>query len=468
MNTGTKTTAANKIAIEEEWMNRPKPMLPMYDFSSTPESVNLLKGAVEVCLDSNCLTGTAELQLQFLPTPRLVFHANLQGKTSPPFIFAINDSVESSLSFNGQIIKGFYGYHSSDLSSDTWKLDWYPEFEPVTLSIMHTKNSVAAIFHLFNFPDFHGGQHQDTAPAACSLLVLASEEWKISIQALPDGATRDAWIRIKTEGGSFLTHMVKLERNDGKLFSGEEASEQSHLLDYFLSFVTGGRCSPSCGVGIDLAGEITWRTFNSPRTSTPPYSWFTPNIGSQAERLFPLFVKRWNQSDEWKKCLRAAIYWYVQANTRGRSPSIDASIILAQAALERLAHHYIMVDSQIISKTKFKNLKAAGRLRMLCTHFCIPGDITNAVPDIKSAVTRLKNKATWQDGPHAITDIRNSLTHPDNKFDLSDCYVDAWKLSLWYLELSVLALCDYDGTYTNRLTATYTFDSEVVPWKLKV
>jgi len=95
---------------------------------------------------------------------------------------------------------------------------------------MQSKTSVAAIFHLFNFPYFWGGQHQKAAPAGCALLVLESEEWIISLQELPEGATREAWGRIEAEGGCFLTHMVKLERKDSKLFSGDDASEQCHLL----------------------------------------------------------------------------------------------------------------------------------------------------------------------------------------------------------------------------------------------
>lgn len=69
------------------------------------------------------------------------------------------------------------------------------------------------------------------------------------------------------------------------------------------------------------------------------------------------------------------------------------------------------------------------------------------------------------DAPHAITDIRNSLVHPVSKKDVRNCYIEAWKLSLWYLELSVLALCGYDGIYTCRLTATYVTDSKKVPWE---
>jgi hypothetical protein len=447
-------------------MSRPEPLQPAYDFSSAPEAVSLLRGAVEVGLGNDRFAGTADLLLRFLPSPRVIFHASVQGAAESALVFAFDDSVEPSLSFNGQKIQGFHGRWSA--SADTWELDWHPQFEPVVLCDMQSKTSVAAILHLFNFPNFRGGQHQATAaPAGCALLVLESEEWRISLQSLPNNATHQAWERIKGEGGCFLTHVAKLERKDGTPFSGEEAREQCHLLNNFLSFTKGGRCSTVCEVGLDAAGEKTWETFAAPHISKPPYSWFKPFKASQAELLFPLFAKRWQQSEEWRDCMRSSIYWYAQANTGGGSPGIDAAIILAQSALERLAYHYLVVDRKMISGKGFDDLRASDRLRMLFTVCGIPNEITDTTPDIRQANDTFRKESKWVDAPHAITDIRNSLVHPVSKKKVHGCYVDAWKLSLWYLELSVLALCGYDDTYSSRLTAKYVTESETVPWGKK-
>lgn len=445
-------------------MSRPEPLQPVYDFSSAPEPISLLRGAVEVGLDNDRFSGTADLLLRFLPSPCLLFRANLQGVTGSPLAFAFNEPVDPSLSFNGQEVDGFCGRRRvENLSATIWELDWHPQSEPVALCDMQSKTSVATTFHLFNFPAFRGGQHQKAAPTGCALLVLESEEWKIALQELPDGATREAWDRIKAEGGCFLTHVVKLERKDGKPFSGGDASEQCHLLNNILSFIKGGKCAPVCGVGRDAAGATTWKTFASPHAVKPPYSWFNPFRASQAELLFPLFAKRWQQSEEWKDCLRATIYWYVQANTSGGSPGIDAAIILAQSALERLAHHHLVVDKKMISSEGLDRLKASDRFRLLFSSLNIPVEISAATPEIQKAASTFK----WVDAPHAMTDIRNELVHPVSKKQVADCFFDAWRLSLWYLELSMLALCGYDDTYTSRLTAKYVTDSENVPWGKK-
>lgn len=443
-------------------MSRPEPLQPAYDFSPAPEPVRLLQGSAELeWRDNNRCSGTADVLLQFLPSPRVILHAEIQGAPGAAFRFCFDESGDRSLSFNGQKVEGFRV--KCQAHDDILELNWMPRFEPVALSDMHSKTSVAAIFHLFNFPDFRGGQHQKAAPAGCALLVLESEEWRISLQELPDGATREAWNRIKAEGGCFLTHVVKLERKDGKPFSGEDASEQCHLLNNFLSFIKGGKCAPVCGVGLDAAGATTWKTFASPYAVKPPYSWFNPFRASQAELLFPLFAQRWQQSEEWKDCLRATIYWYVQANTSGGSPGIDAAIILAQSALERLAHHHLVVDKKMISSEGLDRLKASDRFRLLFSSLNIPVEISAATPEIQKAASIFK----WVDAPHAMTDVRNELVHPVSKKQVADCFFDAWRVSLWYLELSMLALCGYDDTYTSRLTAKYVTDSENVPWGKK-
>lgn len=442
-------------------MSRPEPLLPAYDFCSAPKPVFLLQGAVEVGLGNDKFAGTADLLLRFLPRPRVIFHANVKVAAESALHLIFKASDISSLSFNGQKVEGIVGRHKA--TTDTLELDWHPRSEPLELCDMQAKTSVAAILHLFNFPDFRGGQHQEVAPLGCALLVLESEGWKISLQELPEDATREAWNRIKNEGGCFLTHVVKMERKDGESFSGEDAREQCFLLANFLSFVTGGRCWPVCGVGLGAVGEKTWETFASPRISNPPYSWFNPFKASQAEHLFPLFTKRWQQSAEWQDCLRATIYWYAQANTGDGSPGIDAAIILAQAALERLAYHHLVVDKKMISPEGLDRLRTADRLRLLFSSLNLPVSIGAATPDIQKVASNFR----WADAPHAMTDIRNELVHPVSKKQVADCFFDAWRLSLWYLELSVLALCGYGDTYTSRLTAKYTTDSEKVPWGKK-
>jgi hypothetical protein len=66
---------------------------------------------------------------------------------------------------------------------------------------------------------------------------------------------------------------------------------------------------------------------------------------------------------------------------------------------------------------------------------------------------------------HVITDLRNGLVHPGAVKNVPDgAYVDAWRLSLWYIELTILRLCDHNGQYANRLAERWVGGTETVPW----
>jgi len=439
-------------------MTRPEPLQPAFDFSAAPEPASLFHGSAELHLGDDRHTGIGEVLLRFQPDPRIVINAKFQGSQETVLSLAFSNSNDPSFFLNNQQIKGVLTKVST-IAEDMIGLDWIPEIHPFVMGDMKAKTSVTMVTHLFNFPDFRSGQHQvNVVPAGCHLLILDCEEWQILLQSLANNATHAAWERLKQEGGCFLTHVAQLKRKDGKPFSGEEAEEPLLILANFLSFVKGSRFSTVCEVGLDATGAKTYENFASPRTNGPMRSWFEERKGHQAEILFPLFVKRWQQSKEWRDCLVHAIYWYTQANTDGSHPGIDSAIILAQTALERLAYHHLVVDRKMISSEGFKKLVASDRLRMLLSSLNIPIGITGATPDIQHV-------AKWIDGPHAMTDIRNSLVHPDNKKDVGNCYFDAWKLSIWYLELSILALCQYNDTYKNFLRMGQI---DYVPWKNKI
>lgn len=295
-------------------MNRPDPLQPAYDFSQAPEPVVLLQGPVEVHIGDDILRETADLILQFSPTPRLIFRTIIVNppRTLPPRWMSM-DPDNSFFSFNGVEVEAFC-VRKTHTQTFALALDWCARQEPIAPYDMQSRTTVHAIYHLFNFTQFWGGKHQNRAPEWCSLMMLESEDWRFSIQALPDGGTYKPWKRIREDDGCFLTHMLKMERKDGASFSGQDASEQHDLLSAFLSFVKGGSFAPVCGVGFDALEARTWATYTRPGGDQPARSWFTHVEASQAEDLFPLFARRWRQSDEWRACLYTSIYWYVQAN----------------------------------------------------------------------------------------------------------------------------------------------------------
>jgi len=173
-------------------------------------------------------------------------------------------------------------------------------------------------------------------------------------------------------------------------------------------------------------------------------------------------MKRW-VNDDWREALHEVIYWYWNANHASRG--IDAGIILTQAAIERLSYEFSVKDRRLLIVNGFKDLWASDKFRLLFSSMNIPLDI----PAETSELQRLggSSQMNWLDAPHALSDIRNSLVHPEHKRrgQVSSVYYEAWNLGLWYLEMGILAICGYSGTYGNRLKQRWVGQVEDVPWK---
>jgi len=171
-------------------------------------------------------------------------------------------------------------------------------------------------------------------------------------------------------------------------------------------------------------------------------------------------MMRWDD-ENWREALREIIYWYLNANYSPRG--IDAGIILTQAAIERLSYEYAVKDKKLIEAKGFKDLRASDKFRLLFSSLDISIDIPTTVPELK----KLAKRFNWLDAPHAMTEVRNTLVHPEHKQrgQFRSAIYETWNLGLWYLELSLLRICGYSGTYSNRLVSEWVGQVEDVPWK---
>lgn len=446
-------------------LNQSQLLEPLFDFTTAPNNVQLFHGEITLSWKDQSYTTSVETVLKFVPSPSIVMKAVLSVRDTPIDLLNLLSNLSNAITYkiNGIKFEGFVK-NFNEFSGDLYIL---PRKQPVqAFGDMEVKSTVTSVFHLFNFPIFSGKNAYPThAPVGCRHLILKDDQWQITIQSL--SSTEQAHERIKTEGGSFLTHMGKLEKIDGAKFSATEADEQYRLIGSFLSFALGSQCRPVCRVGFDENSTKIWGYWDTPVSNHSAISWFNPHFSHQVEIFFPLFSERWKQSSEWEGCLRSSIYWYLQANVLGQVRGIDAAIILAQSALERLAYHYLVIDQQIITAEKFtsRSFKASDKLRRLFSSLKIPIEITDDMPSIKEEQAGFK----WEDMPHAITDIRNSLIHPvsKDKERMARCYVDAWRFILWYIELTILALCGYEDSYRNRQKNNWAGDVDDVPWKNK-
>ncbi|MFZ5451625.1 MAG: hypothetical protein ACOZF2_07115 [Thermodesulfobacteriota bacterium] len=439
---------------------------PAFDFTSCESSVLLYQGQTELRIDGNTYTGDGEVRLDLLPRANIHLYGKFQGVPAVDALAPMTgQKTISSFSINGRPVDGFLLSIGGDATAQEMTIKWRPKSEPINGVGDESTQMTRVVFHLFNFADLLGIRKSIEQSGAKRHRIehvdLIGDECKVELTSLL--ATKDNIKALKAEGGYRLTHIGGLEKADGTSFSGKDADECLKALRFFLSFAKGSWCDPTCAVGFDASGNRVWESWSSPRDQWhTSLSWFDPHNSSQLAMLFQGFMERW-VNDDWRDALHEVIYWYLNANHSSRG--IDAGIILTQAAIERLSYEFSVKDRRLLTVNGFKDLWASDKFRLLFSSMNIPLDI----PAETSELQRLggSSQMNWLDAPHALSDIRNSLVHPEHKRrgQVSSVYYEAWNLGLWYLEMGILAICGYSGTYGNRLKQRWVGQVEDVPWK---
>ncbi len=431
-------------------------VFPEFDAGSDGQDVPVCSGNAVLWVGDSKFDVHCEYYLTLLPEPRV----RVRVIEDTGFIMSLSGS-DLRLSFEGGPQMNLLLCRS--YSEDSKDIIFTLQREP-SLITSTDLNADSATFHLFDFVEFYRSCCLSrTDMGGLSGMRLKGQNYVITLNSLDN--TQDNIKAIKEDGIVRLTHMGVFRKNDGSNFGFDDYMSFQVELSSFFTFLKGGRNWPCLITGYS-GDRLAFRALSAPAFSRNSQSWFDPLSASDAESLYPLFSKLWAKSDEWQSCLGSVLYWYAQSNTKGGVPAIDACIILAQTALEKLAYQYLVVDRNMISPNGFDKLIASDKIRMLGSCLGIPLDIQAVTKNIfrESSVVR------WEDIPHALTDIRNSLVHPKEKKkhqeSIRKCYFDAWNVSVWLLELCILAVCGYTGQYRNRLELPYC-PVTTVPWTTK-
>jgi hypothetical protein len=322
------------------------------------------------------------------------------------------------------------------------------------------------IFHIFNFKNTWGTSRQviksETGFVCNDITEIKSKKWTIEIH---NHKTSKIHEKLKETGGYGLTHIASISRTDGATFSAEEAEKLIGEIYLFFTFSQGTFCTPVLPVGFDETGQMVWAQFNDPhQAGESQFYWFDPHHCDEIEELFPNFLSIL-ENEKWKDTLHTVIYWYARSNNN--SGGIDTGIVLTQIAIERLSFEYAVNQKKLIEAEGFKKLNASDKFRLLFSSLDLPIEIPEKLPNVQAVAKRHK----FIDAPHVLTIVRNSMVHSEHKKteNFSGIYFDIWQLGLWYLELSILKLCNYNGTYANRLTKDrWVGTVENVPWNKKI
>lgn len=347
---------------------------------------------------------------------------------------------------------------------------YHPDQSPIQIRPASTEIT-NVIFHLFNWPAIRGPENYvlltGTPPLqgarGCGRFRLEVDDWIITVAEFRE--SDEVIKRLEQDGGYAITHVGNIERLNGQQFSTEQLNNLLACLGYFFSFVLGRWSMPSLAVGVDASGNRVYEHWGLGQTTAGHWSGgnslFDRQHAELLPSLFPGFWRLWHDLI-WHRPLTEAIYWYLGANNVGSGVNVDSGLLFTQAALELLSWTYCVLDKKTASKTSFeKRLTAAQKLSLLTSALNIP----NGIPTSMKVLNNTPG-SKWTDSMHVITDLRNGLVHPKSRIPPSPgTYFEAWQLSLWYIDLILLRLCDYNEKYSNRLAARWAGQVEDVPWK---
>lgn len=446
----------------------PKPIEPLYSCTGVNEPISLYEGNLLFEQNGESFSGHGIVQFKWLPTPRVWFAMRCKRPWNKLELGNINGCSQSS---DAQSQWSIVGAMVSAIQ---------PKFDEVGMAALVSGHFSSlqigggdglseCIFVLPNFTDIlgQGIKNESGSSVYRGRVVLEAQEWRVTIDKL-SSCDSDFYHSLRDVAGYAVTHIGKIQRQDGSTFSSEEAKLLIADLVYFLSFCRGLWVAPLLPIGLGQSGNRVWEEWRD----WPLERWQTALtwcnhfndeciVGSFKGMLARI------RSPIWVEPVRLAIWWYLASNKR--AGECEGSIIIAQVALELLSWTYLVEDTKRLSKRGFEQLPASDKLRLLLAE----AKIDLSIPVQLSELAELATSQCWQDGPHALTEIRNGTVHPEPRKRKSvldappRAIFDAWNLANWYLELILLWLFDYGGKYSNRLTTGVPKSEEVerVPWR---
>jgi hypothetical protein len=188
--------------------------------------------------------------------------------------------------------------------------------------------------------------------------VLEAENWKLTLDQIQ--TTAEHVKQLNRQGGFAITHVAKLERDDGQTFTGTEAIQFLDLCSHFFSFARGFRIPIILLVGYNSAKEGVWQHWDSRACLSwrGISSWFPKYENGVLTQLLPGFLKWWRSWDE--DIVNTALNWYLESNIN--AAKLEGSIVLTQVALELIAWTLLVEHEKVISGEGFDKLPASDKL----------------------------------------------------------------------------------------------------------
>jgi hypothetical protein len=283
-----------------------------------------------------------------------------------------------------------------------------------------------------------------------------TSQYIINIDKHPDYKKRQE--SLHSEGGYLLLYSGEIKAKKGGI-SHSDSLEILQCLNFFLTFINGAQVSGTFLEG-SHNGNVIWKDFTNfiSHQYLAVMSWTDAFALRDFASLWKSFYDTWKTKDG-HDFLKKAVHWYVEANYS--SVFAESKIIITQAGLELVFNWHIIEKQKLIVGKDSESISAINKIRLLVHQLKLDFSIPVGLSHIHS-------KKEYKDGPEVFVNLRNAIVHQQeekrkklNELPVMVIY-EVYKLGIWYLELSILFILNYNGRYCNR--TIFSPGAENVPW----
>lgn len=270
---------------------------------------------------------------------------------------------------------------------------------------------------------------------------------------------------LEEKGGYIILYGGELTSKKGAI-KFEDSKDIIHCLDTFLNFLNGRRTAALFIQGI-YEDQIKWCDYSDYTVDTFKFvpSWPQKHSIKGINELWQAFSKIWKDNDD-KNFLTILVHWYVEANSH--SGFSEGSIVMAQTALELLYNWWVIENKKIIVGKDSENISAANKIRLLLSQLNISYSVPTSFTHLQTFMDSSKEII---DAPDAVVQIRNAIVHSqeEKRKKLSTIHpqakYEALQLCIWYIEMSLLCILEFDDQYFSRCSRGQELWTEKsVPW----
>ena len=413
----------------------------------------------------------------------------------------------SELIYSEEIILCISGF-SEEIPAIVTQSELLPSVFGLKVRGIFKKNAVRStgataeklVFHLVNFPDYIGQSiHYEKDVKICAYrgrISLENDQWSGVIDFIPE--SKEWRKEQERNGGFYISHVGEIRPKNGQYLDESQLISIYSNLQYLLGFCAGTWVGPVFPQGV-REDEIVWEQFASWKLgSGKKASTWMPTKKSISEfNLFAGFMDRINDSVS-GQALKDAISWYIEANKPEMTN--EQRIILIQIALETLYSAYCD-DGESKKNNKERNKKIKNilneaikpnikeevrinhiqialqmfndkekgskeKIRNILDKFKVPNDIPEYLIEVSEILRNCKNASD------ILVKTRHALVHSSEENNIKKISKlkgthlhDIAQMGIGFIELMILGICNYEGTFAKRVRDGGKGDNEIsVPW----